>query len=202
MVDAPWQVESAVREAGRRVRHEPGVGGIQDLDVRLQGDEQDRLAFPHQLGHAVANDLVPSVRGAVYAADHPLGVADHDAGAGGQHGACTGNGQVSHDTPEPRRRDAAVSPSTSPSSSRSRADCTRLLSIALTSAATLNPLGWREGAATFVAPAPCGREPGPEVTAPRSASALGEIVAVEGINPPDFRGVSRGPRAPAPSYGP
>ena len=78
------QVEPTVREAGRRVRHEPGLGGIQHLDVRLEGREEDRLALPDQLRHAVADELVPAVRRAVGAADHPLGVADHDAGAGRQ----------------------------------------------------------------------------------------------------------------------
>ena len=132
------QVESAAREAGRLVWHKPGVGGIQDLDVRLQGGEEDRLALPHQLRDAVAHELISAVRGAVDAADHPLGVSDHDTGAGGQHGACTGNVHVRHDPPEPRRRDAAVSPSTSPSS-HSPANCTQSVQIALMSAATLNP---------------------------------------------------------------
>ena len=81
------QVEPAVREAGRRVRHQPGLGGIQDLDVLLQLGEEDRLALPDQLRDPVADELVPAVRRAVGAADHPLGVADHDAGAGGQDGA-------------------------------------------------------------------------------------------------------------------
>ena len=74
------------------VRHEPGVGGVQDLDVRLDGGEEDRLALPHQLRDAVAHELVAAIRGAVDAADHPLGVADHDTGAGRRHGAGTREG--------------------------------------------------------------------------------------------------------------
>ena len=86
------QVEPAVREAGRLVRHEPGVGGIQNLEVGLEGGEEDCLALPHQFRHAVAHELVAAVRTAVDAADHPLGVADHDAGAGRRHGAGTRKG--------------------------------------------------------------------------------------------------------------
>ena len=81
------QVEPAVGEARRPVGHEPGVGGVEDVDVRLEGGEEDRLALAHQLRHAVADELVAAVRRPVDAADDPLGVADHDARAGGRRRA-------------------------------------------------------------------------------------------------------------------
>ena len=81
------QVEPAVGEAGRRIGHEPGRGRVEHLDVRLQGGEEDRLAPADQLRDAVAHQPFAAVRRAVHAADHPLGVADHDAGAGGERRA-------------------------------------------------------------------------------------------------------------------
>ena len=88
------QVEPAVGEAGRRIGHEPGRGRVEHLDVRLQGGEEDRLAPADQLRDAVAHQPPAAVRRAVYAADHPLGVADHDAGAGGERRARTAAGRV------------------------------------------------------------------------------------------------------------
>ena len=38
-------------------RDEPGVGGIQNLDVRLQGGEEDRRALPHELRCRRERDL-------------------------------------------------------------------------------------------------------------------------------------------------
>ena len=81
------QVQPAVREAGRAVRHQPGLGGIEHLDVGLERGEEVRLPFPDQLRDPVAYELVPAVRRAVDAADHPLRVPDHDAGAGREDGA-------------------------------------------------------------------------------------------------------------------
>jgi len=56
------QVQPAVREAGRRIRHEPRLGGIQHLYVRLEGRQEDRLALSDEFRHAVADELVPAVR--------------------------------------------------------------------------------------------------------------------------------------------
>ena len=85
------RVEQAAGEAWRPVRHEGGRGRIEHLDAVLQPGQEDRLPLADQLRHARAGELRPAIGERIDATHHPLGVANHDAGAGrwggGGHGA-------------------------------------------------------------------------------------------------------------------
>ena len=78
--------EPAVREAGGGVGDEPGFGGVQHPEVRLQGGEEDRFALADQLRDPVADEPVSAVRGQVGPPHDPLRIPDQDAGAGGGDG--------------------------------------------------------------------------------------------------------------------
>lgn len=85
LAELALHIEPAVRKAGRGIQDEPGRGGIQYRDIRLQGGEDGRLALADQLRDPSTYEPVPAVRRAVDAADHSLGIADYDPRAWGQH---------------------------------------------------------------------------------------------------------------------
>ena len=89
LAELTLHVEDAVGELGGVVGNEPRFRRIEYLDCRLQPCEKDGFASAHELGHAVADDLI-STGSVIRPPDDPFRIAHDDASAGSGYGDLAG----------------------------------------------------------------------------------------------------------------